>query len=46
MSVMNSRRFIADPNPRTRRSMAGHGRASQQKRPAVVRFGSKADIRS
>jgi hypothetical protein len=38
---MNSRRFIAlTPNPRIIRSIAGHGRASQQKRLAHVRFGS------
>ncbi len=43
---MNSRRFIAlTPNPRIIRSIAGHGRASQQKRLAHVRFGSKGDER-
>src|SRR5262249_19196166 len=29
-----------DPKPRTMRSIAGQGRASQQKRPLIVRFGS------
>src|SRR5262249_27150137 len=36
-SVMKSRRFIAlSPNPRIMGSIAGQGRASQQKRPAHV----------
>jgi hypothetical protein len=43
-SVMNSRRFTAPtPNPRTRRSIAGQGRASQQKPPALVRLGVMGD---
>src|SRR5262249_34988902 len=43
-SVMNSRRFIAlTANPRIMGSIACQPRASQQKRPAHVRFGSKAD---
>ena len=41
---MNSRRFIAlTPNPRIMGSIAGQGRALQQKRPLIVRFGSKAE---
>jgi hypothetical protein len=39
-SVMNSRRFIADPKPKDHRSIAGQGRASQQKRSTLVRYGS------
>src|SRR5262245_24798381 len=34
----------ADPNPMIVGSIAGQGCASQQKRPAHVRYGSKADI--
>src|SRR5262249_44120956 len=33
----------ADPKPKDRGSIAGQSRASQQKRPTHVRFGSKAD---
>jgi len=41
---MNSRRFIVlTPNPRIMESIAGQARASQQKRFAHVRFGSKAE---
>jgi hypothetical protein len=41
---MNSRRFIAlTPNPRIMGSIAGQGRASQQKRTSHVRYGSGAD---
>jgi len=41
---MNSRRFIAlTPNPRIMGSIAGQGRASQQKRTSHVRYGSLAD---
>jgi hypothetical protein len=40
---MNSRRFIAlTPNPRIMGSIAGQGRASQQKRTSHVRYGSIA----
>jgi len=40
---MNSRRFIAlTPNQRIMGSIAGQGRASQQKRTSHVRYGSKA----
>jgi len=34
----------ADPKPKHHGSIAGQGRASQQKRPLNVRFGSAADI--
>ena len=37
---MNSRRFIAlDPKPKDYGSIAGQGRASQQKRASHVHFG-------
>jgi hypothetical protein len=40
---MNSRRFSAlTPNPMIMASIAGQERASQQKRPVHVRFGSSA----
>src|SRR5262249_14891067 len=45
-NVMNSRRFMGFSEGEGLRevSIAGQGRASQQKRPAHVRFGSGADI--
>jgi hypothetical protein len=47
-SAMNSRRLIGlTPRPRItdKSSIAGQGRASQQKRPAHVRSGSFASLR-
>ena len=42
---MNSRLHRADPRAKDHGSIAGQGRASQQKRPAHVRFGSIATDR-
>jgi len=43
--VMNLRRFMVFPKGKDHGlSIAGQARASQQKRPAHVRYGSKADL--